>query len=58
VKAKCGIPHASVRGPLVFLLNINELTKIITDLSQPVLFADDTSLFISKPSPTNFINDF
>jgi hypothetical protein len=26
-------------------------------VSQPVLFADDNSILISKPSPTEFIND-
>jgi hypothetical protein len=36
---------------------INDLPGIITDISQPVLFADDTSMLISKPSPTEFIND-
>jgi len=37
---------------------MNGVPKIITDLSQPVLFADGTSLFFSKPSPTEFVNDF
>jgi hypothetical protein len=58
VKAKHGIRHGSVLGPLFLLLYINDLPKIITDLSQSVLFADDTSLFVSKPSPTEFVNDF
>jgi hypothetical protein len=52
------MPHGSVLGPLFFLLYMNDLPKIITDLSQPVIFADDTSLFFSKPSPIEFVNDF
>jgi hypothetical protein len=45
------MPHGSVLGPLFFLLYMNDLPKIITDLSQPVLIAEDTSLFFSNPSP-------
>ena len=41
---------------LFFILYINDLPKIIMDRSQPVLFADDTSILISKPSPTEFTN--
>jgi hypothetical protein len=40
-----------------FYSHINDLPGIITDTSQPVLFADDTSILISKPRPTEFIND-
>jgi hypothetical protein len=58
VKVKHCIPHGSVLGPLFFLHYINDLPKIIRDLSHPVLFADDTNLFISKSSPAEFVNDF
>jgi hypothetical protein len=44
-------------GPLFFLFHINDLPGIITGISQPILFSDDTSILISKPSPTEFIND-
>jgi len=32
--------------------------KILMAISQPVLFSDDTSILISKPSPTEFTNCF
>jgi hypothetical protein len=31
--------------------------KIITDIFEPVLFADDSSILVRKSSPTEFIND-
>jgi hypothetical protein len=42
---------------LIFLFDINNLPGIITDAFQPVLFADDTCVLISKPSRTDFMND-
>jgi hypothetical protein len=32
---------------------INDLPKIISELSKPILFADDTSIIISDKDPTN-----
>jgi hypothetical protein len=57
VKVKNGVCQGSILGPLFFLSCINDLSEIITDISQTVLFADDTSILISKPCPTEFIND-
>jgi hypothetical protein len=58
VKVKNRVPQGSIFGPLFFFLfYINNLPGIVTDISQPVLFADDSSIFISKPNPTEFIDD-
>jgi hypothetical protein len=37
-----------------FLLYINDLPKLICDLSKPILFADNTSIIILDKDPTNF----
>jgi hypothetical protein len=57
VNVKNWVPQNSILGPLFFLFHINILPGIITNISQPVLFADDTSIVISKPSPIEFLND-
>jgi hypothetical protein len=42
------------KGPLLFLLHINDLIKIINNESVPILFADDTSILFTCPYPTDF----
>jgi len=39
-------------------LYINDLPKTIADLANPVLFAEDTSMIISKSDPKQFTNTF
>jgi hypothetical protein len=38
------------------MLYINDLPKTIAGLANPVLFADDTSMIISKSDPKKFTN--
>ena len=56
-KIKHGVPHGSILGPSLFLLYKNDLPKIINNKSKPVLFADDSSIIITNPCPTDFKND-
>ena len=42
------VPHGSILSTLFFLLYINDLPKIIRDISNPILFAEDTSMIITN----------
>jgi exonuclease III len=53
---RTGIPQGSVLGGILFLLYINDLTKVSDTLSS-ILFADDTTLSLSNRSYATLIND-
>ena len=42
----CGVPQGSILGPLLFILFINDLSKV-SKVLHCTMFADDTSLFLS-----------
>jgi len=49
-----GVPQGSIFSPLLILLYVNDLPQITNDNSKIVLFAYNTSIIITNPSPTNF----
>ena len=52
---KCGVLQGSILGHLFFILFINDLPKA-SKLTEPLIFADDTSIFFSH-SNSNYLEN-